>query len=818
MKSFLKDCYNKLLTQSSVAMYISISYQETPDFSDELFNPLNDKWFEEFITHPQVNSVLVDAINYHFTVSMDEEAKCNAALLDNACNWCIEIMQKNWNQEDVAVAAFRNFWSLLLLSQDEVLQSQDNPGSSQIIFLPFERHFRSEKRLLLELQQDFVPKEESYRKICQKYARAIKNYYCNGFIYMLGEFRFNTFYIPPKLSEKDSFLVRPRQLWGFKDEEIRNKWKNIFDEDDILYVIGVPGSGKSLFLRNMINNYEGMTFHDSQDYLIIYCDMKAFYTNGSVNKKSVPDFLQESIINTVGIEKEEITIDFIRYHLQIGRCIVLMDALDEVHRDNRMALHKKVVSFFKTTHPNNKVCITSRARGFLPQEDVKVFYISELTATDIGSYLDKMIALGKFKESDKDNFLDQAQVLIDKNFLTNFLTLSLMVNIYKAERELPENKIELYKKCFEYIAKKREIEKGSRNSYDWEKVGILMKDSTFISLSTLAAPNNTGIARKDIEDMLMKQYHLKYSDEATTERAVQQFLDFCSSRTDLFVLADSDDQFKFFHRSFFEYFYSRYITQQGPVERMYDLMSQFDEDSEVFELVIALIKEDNEEKYQELVKLIFDKVGEELHASGSLRTAFQILTLSMPVIDDAYFRNKYVEIVIDNLDWMTSKSAQQMNQDAISIALKRCFQTCPESASLFQQKYKTLYICYVMGQFRAVSMSLKRRNEAGKQGVSHLQLSFNYASSTAPFYIHVYPDTDALQEELSSWGASEIQSFLATMPSSKEKRKLQNALKYFAKCSALHKKEVFELLSNKSSNSSTDILISSKFGMLESRG
>ena len=99
-----------------------------------------------------------------------------------------------------------------------------------------------------------------------------------------------------------------------------------------------------------------------------------------------------------------------------------------------MALHKKVVSFFKTTHPNNKICITSRARGFLPQGDIKVLHISELTSTDISNYLEKMIALGKFKAADKENFLIQAQVLIDKHFLTNFLTLSLMVNIYKAER------------------------------------------------------------------------------------------------------------------------------------------------------------------------------------------------------------------------------------------------------------------------------------------------------------------------------------------------------------------------------------------------
>ena len=34
---------------------------------------------------------------------------------------------------------------------------------------------------------------------------------------------------------------------------------------------------------------------------------------------------------------------------------------------------------------------------------------------------------------------------------------------------------------------------------------------------------------------------------------------------------------------------------------MYELMSKFDVDSEVFELTIALVKEDNEVKYQVLI-------------------------------------------------------------------------------------------------------------------------------------------------------------------------------------------------------------------------
>ena len=51
--------------------------------------------------------------------------------------------------------------------------------------------------------------------------------------------------------------------------------------------------------------------------------------------------------------------------------------------------------------------------------------------------------------------MKQNKKLIDKVFLNSFLVLSLLVNIYKSEKELPENKLELYQKCFEYISNKR---------------------------------------------------------------------------------------------------------------------------------------------------------------------------------------------------------------------------------------------------------------------------------------------------------------------------------------------------------------------------
>jgi hypothetical protein len=52
----------------------------------------------------------------------------------------------------------------------------------------------------------------------------------------------------------------------------------------------------------------------------------------------------------------------------------------------------------------------------------------------IQTYVDNIIKLGKFDKSDRESFLQQTQILVNKGFLNSFLVLSLLINIYK-ERE-----------------------------------------------------------------------------------------------------------------------------------------------------------------------------------------------------------------------------------------------------------------------------------------------------------------------------------------------------------------------------------------------
>jgi hypothetical protein len=369
--------------------------------------------------------------------------------------------------------------------------------------------------------------------------------------------------------------------------------------------------------------------------------------------------------------------------------------------------------------------------------------------------------------------MKQAQVLIEKNFLNNFLVLSLLVNIYKAEKELPENKIDLYKKCFEYIAKKREEEK-SKTGYNWNNIYPLMKDSTFISLSVLAAPNNKDIRREDVEELLLNQYKTKYPDEATAECSIKEFLEFCSNRTELFVPSSVDDKFKFFHRSFFEYFYSRYIHQCSNIEEMYNLMSNFDIDSEVFELTVALVKEDNEVKYQELITYIFKMVEKDFQNEPPKYMSFCILTLIMQVIDDVYFIQKYLDLVIKYNMFMSNSNIYSINQKLLYMWVIKGIENDEDKKTKFKEMYENKCLIYVFNLLSHVK-NLNNKdfiNSIQDQIIFEQGFEFNnVVAKSSPFYLMVYNDYFDLHSKIESFENATFNEFVHSLSGLTRKQK-----------------------------------------------
>lgn len=401
--------------------------------------------------------------------------------------------------------------------------------------------------------------------------------------------------------------------------------------------------------------------------------------------------------------------------------------------------------------------------------------------------------------------MEQAQILIDKKFLNNFLVLSLMVSIYKAERKLPENKTLLYKKCYEYIAKEREIVEKNEIGYKWKTVRRLMKESTFIALSTLGVPNNNDIDRKDVEKLLLEQYKTKYGNEAETECAIKEFLEFCSSRTELFVPSSVDDKFKFFHRSFHEYFYSRYIHQCATVEEMYELMSVFDVDSEVFELTVALVKEDNEVKYQKLILYLVSRIEHELNSTPKECTDFSILTLAMQVVDDAYFKQLYFDILIKYSNSLESKIIiDNLNKRLMAMYALSVIDEYPERLDEFKAAYETNCLIYIFDAFNEFSKVIL------KKGYTFLHVTPNTDEwrmafmkiqglrQNFPFYVIVYVKCVNLYEKMESYKGMPIDKIINNFYNLSHgmQKRLKRGLKIYESLDCEDKREICNMVND----------------------
>lgn len=565
------------------------------------------------------------------------------------------------------------------------------------------------------MTKDMIDRNSDFEEVKEHYIKLLKENHNTAHIYLLDRFEINSFYVPPflklrcdeKLVNELDFIRSRERYNAFQNREVNNDqffddWRYIFDRANIAYITGGAGYGKSLFMNKVITDFENLNVFDSKEYLVIYGELKSFYVNNSENPISVIEFLQNSMTKETLIEKEKITKEFVQYYLNMGRCIILLDALDEVEKSKRKSLHKKVVTYFKEENPNNKICITSRSRGFFPEKEIEVYDIAPLEKTQIETYVNNIIKLGKFDKKDKEAFLEQSNTLVEKGFLCSFLILSLLINIYKAERELPENKLELYQKCFEYIANKREKEKTQEKSR-WKAIAPLMKDNTFMELSNLCLPNNAEADKETIKNTLMNVYKTKYSSEVETEDAVDEFLAFCADRTELFVPSAGEDKFKFFHRSFFEYFYSQYVfIRKDSIEEIYECISNFDVDSEIFELTFAMLKQKNEFKYQKLIEFIFSILLDDEIDKKRLG-ALNILILGMQVIDDEAYKKKLVDFIVDESEFVF-KNKNDIHSQRILTNIITCNS---EYLSIVNEKYKEKAILSLLLSFANIFQEVK---------------------------------------------------------------------------------------------------------------
>lgn len=739
---------SNLLTDMIYAGYKSIRELKRNNYKiqDEIRNRMNQfvgqyqhsvidsGVFLEFLQLPQVSDLMCNYIDY-IAMGKIQKGKKNFLTKDQLVDYLTENVYRQYSDQITIPDRhqigrfFDEFFECTQKFYFDVLTGSEK----SVVFLINQRLERMEALLRSSLKCEIEERKADMAEVAGKYSEILKRNHQSVFVYGYRDLKLDAFYIPGEMVKKEDIFWTTDYSKNASDLDIalsdhrtvtysvstrivgRHKYntnlikymemmepekfgyRELFREQNIIYVIGGPGYGKSLLLKNFVINYEKVNILHNKGYIVIYCDLKNYLRFSDGKPYPISSFFVESMIEESGLSAKEINEEFLNYYLRTGRCLILLDALDEVPGQHRQKLHKKIVNYLLEFNPNNKICITSRSRGFIPNQDVEVFEILPLNRSQIEDYLNKMIKLNYFSRQNKEAFLEQAQVLIDKGFLNSFLILSLLVSIFRSEKKLPRTKVELYGKCFSYIARERELEKTSdQEKYNWNDVSKLMKDVTFIELARLACPNNRSIDEEEIVERLTRLYAKKFGTEARAEEAVMEFLKFCSERTELFVPAANEKQYKFFHRSFFEYFYSKYIVRLKTAREMVRELKKFGSDAEVCELTIAMLKNDDEERYQELIEYLFALVKKDFVSKKKKSQIFDILTLVMQDVDDVLYIKEYGELFLDYSEHFSVESRYSLRKDGFSehwkvvrMLLENYIANFPEQADCIFDLYKT---------------------------------------------------------------------------------------------------------------------------------
>ncbi|OQX19668.1 MAG: hypothetical protein BWK75_05455, partial [Candidatus Altiarchaeales archaeon A3] len=231
--------------------------------------------------------------------------------------------------------------------------------------------------------------------------------------------------------------------------------------DEHIVLLGDPGSGKTTLLkyvaliysRGLKKVYERFGFDEC--LLPIIVPISAIYSQ--IENKSF-DYKIQGIENTG---------KFIKEKLDKGKCIILLDGLDEIPAyQGRFSIAKNIENFIRM-YCNNRFIITSRIIGYekINIDSITEYYVSRLDDNGIKKFVDNwFMAFEKNREGTPENAIkkfadNEATQLIfsineDKNIkdlARNPFLLSLICLVQKSGFKLPRYRIELYKTITETL-------------------------------------------------------------------------------------------------------------------------------------------------------------------------------------------------------------------------------------------------------------------------------------------------------------------------------------------------------------------------------
>ncbi len=342
-----------------------------------------------------------------------------------------------------------------------------------------------------------------------------------------------------------------------------------------LLILGEPGSGKTTALRHLARTYATESVGDIGTGLT---RLPLLVRLADLAKARESDRETTLVRFVVTYTLRDASRDFltevernIENELKRGRCLVLLDGLDEVGRE---AGFLPVLSSFINEFSQNQFVLTSRTVGVDPEPWEKLgfnaFQVSPWGEGEIAEFTRRWYSarplVGKKQKKELEKRAEELTTLILSQpqlraIASNPLMLTILAALHYANASLPRRRVDLYAKIVEVMLETWEANKRGARPGDPLR-GIVLESREFgwlLGYLALQMQRQGRLLRPRwwvddcVQQFLREQLAL---DGNVVKEQSERIIRYLCERTGLLV-ERGDDMFGFSHRSFQEYFAAR---------------------------------------------------------------------------------------------------------------------------------------------------------------------------------------------------------------------------------------------------------------------
>ncbi len=441
--------------------------------------------------------------------------------------------------------------------------------------------------------------------------------------------------------------------------------KDFFKYSNKIVLIGGAGLGKSTTLNYLFCKYEELY---QLNALKIKIDLKEYAKDIDEDKRDLLWCLSSEFYKKIRRTK----VDFkgaeklLAEYLNKGKCLVILDALDEIPT---LAIRSKVrneIGRFSDIYYLNRFIITTREAGYLRNRFDETFLhirINQFTDEQIQQYSRNWFK-SNYTTKDFDEFWIRFYQEVERarcqNLIRNPIILILALVIFDVEKNLPNRRVEFYRKCIDTFLTVREDRKAvfklSEKAKNILGIDLVVPKIAFYKFDNLSNRSNYKFTYEELKKAVLDA--IEVDDPINWIEAVRLYVQYLVERTELIQEID-EDILDFAHKTFYEYFLAVYFSKEYENEQLAELLMTWIGDSnydELARLIIEIVIQNDEPKqHRYIINYMLDALKGENLSEYSKQDIFDILAdLYNHNMLQPKFHTKYYECILYHPEYATN--------------------------------------------------------------------------------------------------------------------------------------------------------------------